>query len=401
MIAATVALAEAEDTEWDVLVIGAGPAGAAAALRLVRLGMRVLLVDRGRFPRPKVCGCCLSPAAVGELAALELSADCRPPAVPLHAVWIASRGREARIDTSGGSTVSREALDAALVQAAIRAGVAWMPATTVTEIVDGRSGTVATVRQATTSPARLRAGLVVIAAGLVDAIRISRSGERHARTPARRPRRVARSSLIGLGAALPAAVGSLPEGELVMAVGRAGYAGIVRLEDGRLDLAAAVEPGAVSAAGSPAALIDALVSDVGGMARASVPRRALAAAAFRATPALTHTTPLTAGDAGQIIRIGDAAAYVEPFTGEGMGWALASSRVLAETLAASVSRADFQTRFPVAHARLFAAHHARCRRVAAAVRRPWLFATAVEAARLAPAVAARAVPWVIGGGRLA
>jgi hypothetical protein len=75
--------------------------------------------------------------------------------------------------------------------------------------------------------------------------------------------------------------------------------------------------------------------------------------------------------------------------------------VLGETFAASASRADFQARFPVAHARVFAAHHARCRRVAAAVRRPWLFASAVRAARLAPAVAARAVPWVIGGGRLA
>ena len=400
MIAATVEVGAATLVEWDVLVIGAGPAGAAAALRLARLGLRVLLVDRGRFPRPKVCGCCLSPAAVSELAALALPAECEPPAVPLHAVWIASRGREARIDTSGGSTVSREALDSLLVQAAIRAGVAWMPATTVTEIVDCRSGTVATVRQATAAAARLRAGFVVIAAGLADAIRIRSSGGGQARTAAGRPRSVARGSLIGLGASLPAAVGSLPEGELVMAVGRSGYAGIVRLEDGRLDLAAAVDPHAVSAAGSPAALIDALVSDVGGMARASVPPGVLAAAAFRATPHLTHTTPLTAGGGGQIIRIGDATAYVEPFTGEGMGWALASSRVLAETLAASSSRADFQTRFPVAHARVFAAHHARCRRVAAAVRRPWLFASAVRAARLAPGVAARAVPWVIGGGRL-
>lgn len=401
MIAPTVALVEARDAEWDMLVIGAGPAGAATALRLARLGARVLLVDRGRFPRPKVCGCCLSPAALGELAALDLPAECRAPAVPLHAVWIAARGREARIDTTGGATVSRESLDAALVRAAISAGVAWMPATTVTEIEAGGALAVATVRQASSDSARLRAGRVVIAAGLADAIRVQGSDAGKVHAAARRPRRVAPASLIGLGATLPAAGGPLPPGELVMAVGRSGYAGIVRLEDGRLDLAAAVEPGAVAAAGSPAALIEALVSEVGGTARASVPREALAAAAFRATPALTHTTPLLAGDEGQIVRIGDAAAYIEPFTGEGMGWALASGRMLAETVAASASRADFQARFPVAHARVFAAHHARCRRVAAAVRRPWLFAGAVEAARIAPALAARAMPWVTGGGRLA
>jgi len=40
----------------DVVVVGAGPAGSLAAAELARLGREVLLVDRGRFPRDKVCG---------------------------------------------------------------------------------------------------------------------------------------------------------------------------------------------------------------------------------------------------------------------------------------------------------------------------------------------------------
>ncbi|MEI6240581.1 MAG: FAD-dependent monooxygenase [Planctomycetia bacterium] len=401
MIDATVDLAGAATVAWDVLVIGAGPAGAAAALRLVRLGRRVLLVDRSGFPRPKVCGCCLSPAAVRELAALDLSPGRLPPGVPLDSVWIASSGRQARIDTTGGATLSREALDSALVRAAIDEGSAWLPAATVTEIEDTDTGAVATIRGPTATAAAIRANIVVIAAGLADAIRIRRPGAGHDDAATPRPRRIARTSFIGLGATLPADVGELPAGQLVMAVGRAGYAGIVRLEDGRIDLAAAVDPGAISAAGSPVTVIDAILTDVGGIARDSVPGDALATAAVRATPALTHTTPLTAGARGAIIRIGDAAAYVEPFTGEGMGWALASARVLVGSLEAAPSLTGFHAEFTAAHARVFAAHHARCRRVAALVRLPWLFAGAVQAARLSPAVAARTVPWVVGNGRLA
>src|SRR6185295_13891760 len=55
------------DREWDVVVVGAGPAGATAAAHLARAGRDVLLVDRARFPRDKVCGDALIPDAIGAL----------------------------------------------------------------------------------------------------------------------------------------------------------------------------------------------------------------------------------------------------------------------------------------------------------------------------------------------
>ena len=67
-IAATVQFDEAVNQTWDVIVVGAGPAGSLTARELARLGRRVLLVDKASFPRPKVCGCCLSGSALAALS---------------------------------------------------------------------------------------------------------------------------------------------------------------------------------------------------------------------------------------------------------------------------------------------------------------------------------------------
>ena len=58
---------------YDVLVVGGGPSGAAAAYWLAQQGRRVLVVEKKRFPREKTCGDGLTPRAVRELHDMGLA----------------------------------------------------------------------------------------------------------------------------------------------------------------------------------------------------------------------------------------------------------------------------------------------------------------------------------------
>lgn len=62
-------------TEADIAIVGAGPAGAAAACHFARAGFRVVLIDQRCFPRDKVCGDFVSPAALAEFERLGLSLE--------------------------------------------------------------------------------------------------------------------------------------------------------------------------------------------------------------------------------------------------------------------------------------------------------------------------------------
>ncbi|MCA1852304.1 MAG: FAD-dependent oxidoreductase, partial [Beggiatoa sp.] len=73
-VAPTLDVAEAARRVWDVIVIGAGPAGSSAARLLARAGRSVLLVDKSSFPRYKVCGSCLNGRVLSALEAVGLGA---------------------------------------------------------------------------------------------------------------------------------------------------------------------------------------------------------------------------------------------------------------------------------------------------------------------------------------
>jgi flavin-dependent dehydrogenase len=108
----------------DALVIGAGPAGSATAIRLCRRGRRVLLVDRAAFPRDKACGEGILPTGVAAIHELGLgdAFDALEP-VPIRGIDFVSATSRARGDLAAtGAGIDRLRLDSMLVNAAREAG---------------------------------------------------------------------------------------------------------------------------------------------------------------------------------------------------------------------------------------------------------------------------------------
>lgn len=107
--------------DHDVVVIGAGPAGVAAALVLGRAGHRVAVVERHRHPRPKTCGDLVSPQAVAELARLGIGSEALDPFHRVDGVRLVAGSRSlecrwpARPDLPDhGYVARRDRLDAVL-----------------------------------------------------------------------------------------------------------------------------------------------------------------------------------------------------------------------------------------------------------------------------------------------
>ncbi len=286
----------------DAIVVGAGPSGAACAICCTRRGVRVLLLDKARFPRPKTCGCCLSARACSILAELA-GEDLLRRGMRLWMLDLRSDAASVRIPLRTGCALSRECLDASLVDTACDVGAeVWEGANAVGLVVHADHVEVAVRHRGMDTV--VRAKVIVCADGLAQSF---------TRVCAHIPVTVRTNGRIGAGARLPTA--DIPSGVVVMCVDEAGYAGLVRLEDGTVDLACALDPRAIREKNG----LHALVSDLLGVCGI---RAALDGVRFRGTPTLTRT-PATMG-ARRVLLVGDAGGYVEPISGEGIAWALTS-----------------------------------------------------------------------------
>jgi len=129
--------------QTEVLIVGAGPSGAAAAVQLGQLGIKdVLLVDRDRFPRNKTCGSGLSPTALHVAEALGIGPELRKRANPVATVrFVTPAGEELRVPANSAAVILlRKEFDNLLVERAKSLGVRFRDGFRVTEAieVDGR-----------------------------------------------------------------------------------------------------------------------------------------------------------------------------------------------------------------------------------------------------------------------
>ena len=343
---------------WDVIVIGAGLAGTLAAHQLSAGGVRTLLVEKKAFPREKVCGACLNASALATLRSAGLGTLIDGlGGIRLEALDLGYAGRSTQFALAGGMALSRATLDAALVAAAVASGTVFLPET---------QGVVGPVSSDLRHVLLERAGhevtalarVVLVATGLGQA---RFNGDTKVSSPP------AVGSRVGAGCTVEGFPDFYREGTVFMAVGQGGYVGLVRVEGGRLNVAAAYETNHVRRCGDPGAAAERILTEAG-----FAPVPSLRHATWRGTLPLTRRTSPIAGE--RFFLIGDATGYVEPFTGEGMAWALASGHAVAPLAVRALE--CWTPSWPLAwisfHRRSVGRRQVVCRAVAAVLRHPWL-----------------------------
>jgi len=314
----------------DVLVVGGGPAGASLAFALASGGVRVRVIDRARFPRPKPCAEYLSPEAsriLASMGALELIEQTGAAALAgihvrapngsvIKGDFIAGHGFRGFRDR--GLSVRRETLDAILLDRARDAGADVTEGIRVTDVIRGNNGRVNGVHTLVDGErGEIRAPVVVGADGLRSVI-AKRLGLAQTQ---RWPRRLA----LVTHYANVRDVGEHGE----MHVERDGYVGIADVGNGLTTVALVV----------PAARSNEISGDRSGflhrwlLSKPHLEPRFIQAE--RATPVVatgpfaSHTRRAWSPGAALV---GDAADFFDPFTGEGIYSALRGGEMLASAV---------------------------------------------------------------------
>lgn len=322
----------------QVLVVGGGPAGSAAAWHCAQAGLDVVLIDRARFPRAKPCAEYVSPegarilSAMGALETLDAQAAAltgmvvhAPSGERIHGEFIARHTFRGFRDRGLG--IRREVLDTVLLERARAAGVHVIEGVKVEDVLRDASGQATGVRvrcdaghdaaadSATTSAMpTIDASLIVGADGLRSVV-ARRLGLAH---NARWPRRYA------IVAHYRGVAGMSSLGEMFVTAN--GYVGLAHVGDQVTNVALVVPArSAATIAGAPEAFLTAWLArhhDLGARFQA-----ATRVSAVRVTGPFASRA--TRAFAPGVALVGDAADFFDPFTGEGIYAALRGGELLA------------------------------------------------------------------------
>ena len=368
---------------WDAIVIGAGPAGSLAARLLAQTGARVLLVERKAFPRSKVCGGCLNAHALASLDRAGLTDRVRAlGARPIAAVRVCQRSRMAVLALPPGLAVSRAALDTELAAAAGDAGAVFAPETMALVTDEEPARADEDFRRVALQP-RGAAASIAHARLVLAADGLAQSSLRDCPPLRSVPSRSAR---LGVGGLAREGAIQVSAGAITMAIGRHGYVGAVEVEGGRINVAAALDADFLKTHGGASGAVSAILAEAG----VSFDPR-LESVEWGGTIPLTRRTARPA--ARRLFVLGDAAGYVEPFTGEGMAWAFAAAEALVPLAVGAIAAWDdaMAEAWTGMYARRIGREQRWCRGVARVLRSPALVTPIVALLQHQPGLAR---PWL-------
>ena len=347
---------------FDVAIIGGGPAGSSCAAFCAAAGLRTLVLEREKFPREKVCGDCLNPACWPVLRRLELAKRVRSlPHGKLDRVeFIGIGGRRVTVELPVGDdaeiAVKRSLFDQLLLDRARELGATVFESVTVTALSSPDPRTDHWVISA--GEKTFRGRTLVAADGRNSTV---------ARLCGLRPRSAKERVALQTHWPLPPDFGA----RVVLEFRPEGYSGQAPVGGGALNICLVSVP------------------------RRIAPLRAWAEACFqipsdhswRTITPLTRE-PISPGQPGLFL-VGDAARVVEPFTGEGIYYALASGELAARAIILrrdGGSAEDVAIAYSAAHAELYRGRLWINRLARAAVLSPRVASAFLKVARFQPAI---------------
>lgn len=310
---------------FDVIIAGAGPAGSSAAIHLARSGLRVVLVEQKKFPRPKLCGEFISPECEHHFQKLGVSEEmkCSAPSLISETVFYSSRGHHVTVPSSwfGGSAalgLSRAVMDDVLVRRAQTCGVNVLEGATIHEPILNHNKVLGVRLKLDGREYEYHAPLTLDATGRVRIL------TRKLKTEERR----SKPKLIAFKVHLRNTHVASNACEIYFYPG--GYGGLSTIEGGLSNLCFIIS----------AELVKRHHSDPETVVREAVMKNRRAAYTLERAQAQSewlsaswerfgrqHPSP-----AKGLLAIGDSAAFIDPFTGSGMLMAFESGELAAEVI---------------------------------------------------------------------
>lgn len=287
-------------SSFDLAIVGAGPGGSAAAIIAARAGARVLLIEKDQFPRHKVCGEFISSESASLLADLIGADDA--PLFDRVRLFRGERVHEGRL-SSPASSMTRSDLDHSLLRSAIEAGTSVVLDRILEVTADGGQFVLRG------KAGVYRASAVINAAGRWSELREDRS------LPIQR--------FIGIKQHMRETAPPLST-DLYFFAG--GYCGVQPVGPDTINVCALVDAAAATS-------FDEILRRAPALARRAHNWQPLFAPIITAPITFGWPTPVTRGMAN----VGDAAAFIDPFLGDGISIALQTGVMAAQPLLRAVT----------------------------------------------------------------
>lgn len=344
---------------FDIAIVGGGPAGSSCAAFCALAGLQTIVLEREKFPREKVCGDCLNPSCWPVLERLSVAQTVRnlPHSRLTSVKFIAIDGREVIVDLPTGEncelSVKRSLFDDLLLRRARELGTDVREQTVVTALFKNGPWKIETAAGET-----FHARMLIGADGRNSTV---------ARLCNLLPHLTRERVALQAHVPLPPNFGD----RIVLQFLREGYSGQAPVNEGELNLCLVGMPATISRLRKWAESHFEVTADQ----------------AWRTITPLTRSPVCCTHE--NLFFIGDAARVVEPFTGEGIYYALRSGELAAHAIAKTFRGANRQSalrEFARAYARMYQGRLWINRLARAAVLRPRVGSFFVHAAWINPSI---------------